>query len=288
MKGVETLRRGADGTPFTGSAGASILVGSRLVTPTASDTRPVTCGSSVQTVNTPDTTICGDGSGSFGIGTRDLGVLAATAQTAAQGGLASFSFPVRYAGAASPQANFSLSATSTLPGALFAVTPDAYLPPTNGQTQAKVAVGVPAGAKPGTYDVKLTARLGNGQTRSATAKLTVRLAPPATGAGGAGGGATAGAAGRLRLTTILPHRLSAKAARRRGIAVLIGATQDVTARVQLFQGRARKPKATKRVRLRVPGPTRVVLKSARLLRGRYRIVILADGRTFVRRAALIK
>ena len=62
----------------------------------------------------------------------------------------------------------------------------------------------------------------------------------------------------------------------------------MVARVQLFQGRARKPKATKRVRLRVPGPTRVVLKSARLLRGRYRVVILADGRTFVRRAALIK
>ena len=42
------------------------------------------------------------------------------------------------------------------------------------------------------------------------------------------------------------------------------------------------------MRLRVPGPIKVVLKSAALKKGPYRIVILADGRTFVRRAALIK
>jgi hypothetical protein len=166
------------------------------------------------------------------------------------------------------------------------VTPDSYLPPTDGSTQARVAVGVPAGARPGTYDVTLTARLGNGQARSATAKLTVRQAP--AGPGGAAGGAGTGTAARLRLTTILPHRLSAKVARRKGVAVLIGATEEVTARVQLFQGRAKKPKASKRVLLRVPGPTKVVLRSARLRKGPYRVVIRADGRTFVRRAVLAR
>ena len=30
--------------------------------------------------------------------------------------------------------------------------------------------------------------------------------------------------------------------------------------MRLFQGRAKKPKAAKRVRLKVPGPTRVVLQ----------------------------
>lgn len=58
--------------------------------------------------------------------------------------------------------------------------------------------------------------------------------------------------------------------------------------MQLFQGRGPKPKASKRVRLRVPGPTRVVLRSARLRKGPYRIVIRADDRTFVRRAALTR
>jgi hypothetical protein len=287
LKLVYPLIRGADGSPFQGPVQAEIRNGSRLVTPTAPEARPVTCGSSLTTVNNQDTTICADGSAGFGIGTRDLGVLAAAAETTVQGGLASLSFPIRFAGPASPQADFALSASSTLPGALFAVTPDAYLPPADGSAQARVAVGVPAGARPGTYDVKLTARLGNGQARSATAKLTVRAAPAAAG-GGTGGGATAATAARLRLTTILPFRLSAKAARRRGVAVLIGATRAVTARVQLFQGRTRRPKAAKRVRLRAPGPTKVVLRSAALGKGKYRVVILADGRTFVRRAALTR
>ena len=283
FKIVEALRRGADGSPFKGPIFTNVVVGARLVTPTAPEGRPVTCGSALTTVNQQDTTICMDGSGGFGDGTRDLGVLAAAARTAVPGELASFTFPLRYAGTASPQADFALTASSTLPGSLFAVTPDTYLPPDDGSAQARVAVGVPAGARPGSYDVTLTARLGNGQMRSATAKLTVREAPAG---GGAAGGAATGTAARLRLTTILPHRLSARVARRRGIVVLIGATEGVSARVRLFQGRARKPKASKQVRLRAPGPTRVVLKSAKLRKGPYRVVISADGRRFVRRAVL--
>jgi hypothetical protein len=279
-KVVLGLRRGADGSPFTGPVQTEILVGVRFVTPALPEARPVDCGPALA-VGSADT-LCQDGSGGFGIGTRDLGVLAAPAETAAQGGLASLAFPVRFAGVATPQANFSFTASSTLPGALFAVTPDSYLPPTDGSTQARVAVGVPAGARPGTYDVTLTARLGNGQARSATAKLTVRQAPAA-----AAGGAT-GAAARLRLRTVLPHRLSARLARRRGIAVLIGATERVTARVRLFQGRPRTPKASKRVRLKVPGPVKVVLRSAAFRTGRYRVVVLADGRRFVRRGALTR
>ena len=36
-----------------------------------------------------------------------------------------------------------------------------------------MAVGIPAGARAGTYDVTLTAKLANGQTRTRTGKLTV-------------------------------------------------------------------------------------------------------------------
>jgi hypothetical protein len=287
LKLVYKLRQGADGSPFKGPVNSSIAVGSRLVTPTAPESRPVTCGSALATVNTQDTTICNDGGGGFGIGTRDLGVLAAASRTAVQGGLATFTFPLRYAGVASPQANFALTASSTLPGGLFAVTPDAYPPPTDGSSEARVAVGVPAGARPGTYKVTLTARLGNGQTRSGTGTLTVRAAPPTPAAQGAAGGG-APAAARLRLTAILPRRLSAALARRRGIVLLLGATKGGAARVKLFQGRAKAPKASKLVRLRVPGPVRVVLRSAKLRKGRYRVVIRADGRNFVRRAALTR
>jgi hypothetical protein len=283
---VLSLRRGADGSPFKGPVQVEILVGSRLVTPSAPDTRPVTCGGSLSGGNEDSTTICHDGSGGFGTSTRDFGVLAAAARTAVQGELATFTFPLRYAGPASPQADFALTASSTLPGALFAVTPDTYLPPADGSSEARVAVGLPDGARPGAYKVTLTARLGNGQTRSATGDLTVRAAPRAAAAGGAAGGA--GPVTRLKLTVILPRHLSARLARRRGIVILIGATKAGPARVQLFQGRVKKPKASKRVRLRVPGPIKVVLRSAKLRKGRYRVVILAEGRRFVRRATLIR
>ena len=103
-----------------------------------------------------------------------------------------------------------------------------------------------------------------------------------------GAAVAGGATARLRLTTVLPRRLSAALARRKGIVVLIGATKTGVARFQLFQGRAKRPKASKRVRLRVPGPTRVVLRSAALAKGPYRVVIRSDGRSFVRRAALTR
>ena len=107
-----------------------------------------------------------------------------------------------------------------------------------------MAVGIPAGARAGTYDVTLTAKLATGQTRSRTGTLTV------TGAGGGGGGTTGGgASAKLKLTTFLPQGLSASTARESGIAVLIGATKKATARVKLFQGSGRKnrrPKASKR------------------------------------------
>jgi hypothetical protein len=87
---------------------------------------------------------------------------------------------------------------------------------------------------------------------------------------------------------VLPRRLSARVARRRGIVVLIGATRTGPARVQIFQGRAKTPKVSKRVRLRVPGPVKVVLKSAKLRKGPYGVVIRADRRSFVRRGLLVR
>ena len=184
---------------------------------------------------------------------------------------------------------FDLTATSTLTGAASAVTPQSLDPGADATSQAVVAVGIPADARAGSYDVTLTARLVNGQTRRGTGRLTVLAGTGGTagGAGGAGGGA-GGPAARLRLTVVLPRGLSLTQARSRGVVVLLGASKAGFARVQLFQGKAKKAKASKRVRLRVPGPVRVVLKSARLRKGPYRIVITADGRTFVRRATLTK
>jgi hypothetical protein len=135
------------------------------------------------------------------LGTRDLGVLAAAPETTVQGGLASLAFPLRYAGTTTPQADFSLAASSTLPGALFAVTPDSYLPPTDGSTLARVAIGVPAGARraPTTSPsppVSATAR----RARRPRSSPCGRLRPGVAGGRRRGEGTAA----RLRLTTILP------------------------------------------------------------------------------------
>jgi hypothetical protein len=287
---ADKLEQAADGSPFRGPLATDVRLGARMVTPAFPESRPVVCGPSLTTAFDEDPApatdnwiICGDAKVATSSQTRDLGVLGGSATgSGAPGSLVSVPFTLRYAGNATASANFALAATTTLPNAVLAVTPGALAPASNSDTQALVAVGVPAGARPGTYDVTLTARLANGQTRTRTGTLTV------TGGGGSG---TTGGTVKLKLTTVLPRGLSALAARRSGIVVLIGANKAGPARVQLFQGtgkKNKKPKASKGVRLRVPGPTRVVLKSAKLKVGPYRVVIKADGRTFVRRAVLKK
>jgi hypothetical protein len=278
------LGRGAGGGPFPGSLESEMRLGGRAVHAAAPGSRPVACGPSLATLYDEDPSvavdiyvICSDNSNSATNLIRDLGVLDGAAGSGPAGGVEIMPFAVRYVGFAAPPPDFRLAATTKLPGATVAVTPATLAPENNSTSLAQVAVGIPPGARAGKYDVTLTARLANGQTRAGTGTLTVLP-----------GAVAGGPAARLRLTTILPRRLSAKTARRRGIVVLIGATKGGPARVQLFQGKGKRPKASKRVRLRVPGPTKVVLRSSKLRKGPYRVVILADGRTFVRRAALIK
>jgi hypothetical protein len=286
------LQRGADGGPFSGPLKGAFLVGARSVSPAGPATRPVACGDSPalhDELPPPQSgddvwIICVDYSAGFTAATRDLGVLDGATASGPAGDVETLPFRVRFAGIATAAADFRLSATTELPGAAIGVTPDTFVPATDGTDTAVVAVGIPAGARPGTYGVTLRARLANGQTRSGTGRLIVQRGASGSGGPGAGGSAAA----RLRLSVILPRRLSARTARRRGVVVLIGATKPGPARVQLFQGRGTLPKASKRVRLRLPGPVRVLLKSARLRKGPYRIVIRADGRTFVRRAALAR
>ena len=289
------LGQAPDGSPFTTPLAQDVRVGGRQVNGSNPATRPVACGPSLTTLFDDDpnpeislehliAVICVDSAATVNTNTRDLGVLGGNATgSGGPASLVSLPFTLRYSGTATAAANFNLSAASTLPNATLAVTPGALAPATNSDTQALVAVGIPAGAKAGTYDVTLTARLANGQIRTRIGKLTV------TGAGGGGG--TTGGNAKLKLTTLLPKGLSVVTARRSGIAVLIGANKTGTARVQLFQGtgrKNRKPKASKVVRLKVPGPTRVVLKSKKLKKGAFRIVIRAGGRNFVRSGNLTK
>lgn len=114
---------------------------------------------------------------------RDLTVLAGKTQPVEPGGTAQVPFTLRYSGPASPDADFAIAASSTVPGVQPLADTTSVAPPSDSDTPLAVAVPVPAGTTPGDYDVTLTASLENGQQRSATGRISVAaptVPPPAT------------------------------------------------------------------------------------------------------------
>jgi hypothetical protein len=104
---------------------------------------------------------------------NDAGILPGKRVTVSPGNGARLSFTFEYDGSA-PHAAFKLSASTTVKHAgahsvLSSITP-------HGTTSKKdtVTVNVPARTKRGTYKVTLTAKLPNGQSRTATAEIKVK------------------------------------------------------------------------------------------------------------------
>ena len=169
----------ADGSPFVGPLQVATILGRRVVSLGARAGRPVTCGDSPFALS-GDGTVCVDWPlaaqiGGFGtFATRDFGVLAGKA-TASPGQTVALPFNVRGAGALPAGLTAALSAAAALPGAgtVTPSVPSAAL--ANGSdTRVTVPVTIPRNAGPGVFDVTLTGRLDNGQTRTGVAKLTVR------------------------------------------------------------------------------------------------------------------
>ncbi len=284
------LPRGADGAPYAqGTITSDWVVGVRNVTSVATATRPVACGTSLTTANrdvddasSPGFTYCLDSSVSVTSAASDLGVVTTGARaTGSPGSLVTMPFILRSGSADGGVTPLSTAATTTLPGASLAGTPAALpQPPKNGDVTALVAVGIPANAAPGVYDVTFTASkgpYGPNFFRSGTGKLTV-LASSAGSGGQAGPGG--GAAGRRTFATILPRRLTVAAARAAGVPVLLGSSVAGPARVRLRQGPTRKPTVSigKRVRLKAPGPVKVTFRSRKLAKGPYRVQVLVSGK----------
>ena len=268
------LAQGADGSPFATPFAYRVVAGGRAVQATTPESRPVSCGTSLTAFN--DAGICVDASLPLAVtGTRDLGIVAG-ARDAARGTLATVPFVVGYAGSATPGADFALSASTTLPGGSPTPILTRLIPASNSVTPVPVALGVPKNATPGAYQVTLIARLANGQTRSATGVLRV-----------SGISTVNLPARKLSIVAILPQGLTASLVRSQGLAVIIGSNRRGVARIQLFQGKGRKPRASLRVRVKVPGPTRVVLRSAVAVPGPYRVRITIRAKKFVRRGILL-
>lgn len=175
----------ADGAPFVGSFRFRPVVGARQAgSPLFPTDRPVDCGANVYDTDNGTGTVCIDSPAPGPVfnqvgydltyPTRDFGVLAGKA-TASPGQTVMLPFNVRGAGALPAGLTAGLSASTGLPGVggVAPSVPTAAL--SNGSdTRVTVPVSIPKAAGPGVFDVSVTGRLGNGQTRTGVAKLTVR------------------------------------------------------------------------------------------------------------------
>lgn len=172
------LPRPADGDAFHGPLLFTPVVGGREIgdsgEPQAGD--PVACGTGVDGDPTAcvDFPLVGELGAVSSVAVSDFGIVAGKA-TASPGQTVTLPFGVRGAGAMPAGLTAALSAATKLPG-VAAVAPNvAGAPLANGSdTRVTVPVTIPTDAPPGAFEVTLTGRLENGQTRTGVSKLTVR------------------------------------------------------------------------------------------------------------------
>lgn len=175
----------ATADPFAGPFNYRTVVGYREVTPSLPADRPVQCGEPVVQTGPATTNCVSDPDAAsldtdLGIQTRDLKISGNGPVTVQRGQTASLTFSLRFAGEADPDANFALSAGTTLPGASATPSISAWEPASDDSSSVDVLLDVPADAAGGIYEVRLIAALPNGQQRSMTRQIKISLpaAPP--------------------------------------------------------------------------------------------------------------
>lgn len=169
----------ADGGSFGGPFTMDVIYGWRLVDDMHPADRPVNCFEFVGEPPTDATAIC-DSAAEGEIGTSDLKIGAPAQVAAFVGGKVKIAFPFDFASTASPLPSFGLAATSTMPKATLALSTPTFVPgapdPSTHRSPAAsrtVKFTVPSNAKPGVYDVTLTATAPQGGAVSQVAKLKV-------------------------------------------------------------------------------------------------------------------
>lgn len=174
----------AAGSPFAGPFATGLTLGWRKVEPGMPASRPVDCVLWEEGEESEKSdAVCIGTVLSGQVGTSDL-KLAAPAQTPVfLGGNAPLAFTANFASTAGTAPAFSLSASSTLPGAKLQLSNPTFVPGApntsthlSAPATQKVTVTVPKNAKPGVYDVTLTAKTAQGASVSQVAKLKVAKA----------------------------------------------------------------------------------------------------------------
>ncbi|HWO82307.1 MAG TPA: hypothetical protein VNM38_00775 [Solirubrobacterales bacterium] len=173
------LPAAADGGSSSPQFKAAIATGWRGVDGTHPADRPVAC-IELEPGPEPDSSAWCEVNEEGELGTSDLKIGAPALAAVFIGGKAEIAFPFDFASTGSPPPGFGLAAASTLANATLKLSSSTFEPgPANPDTHRSpagsrsVTVAVPKNAKPGVYDVTLTATTGAGDSVSQTAKLKV-------------------------------------------------------------------------------------------------------------------
>jgi hypothetical protein len=168
----------ADGSPFVGPFKASPALGFRGVGPEASADRPPKCITSEKEAE-PTDALCIPSEEEAEANTSDLRIASAPTAAVFVGGTATLPFGVNFGSTAPTAPTLSVTATSTLSGAGVTVstptfTPAAVDPGTHRSSGSEtVTMAVPKTAKPGVYEVTLTAKTTQGGTATQVEKIEV-------------------------------------------------------------------------------------------------------------------
>jgi hypothetical protein len=172
----------ADGSPFAGPFATGIAIGFRETSPAFPPNRPVSCVR-IETPEAPDgTAICGGTNQQSQVGTSDLRIAAPSKPIEVfVGGTAPVKFKLNYATTGTSIPSFALRAATSLKGGKASLASGAafvpgLLDPTTHRAPtatSEAKVKVPKSAKPGSYEVTLTATAPQGGTAAAVAKVKV-------------------------------------------------------------------------------------------------------------------
>lgn len=168
----------ADGGPFGGSFETSGIVGWRLVDSSNPADRPINCSQAEPSGEIRSG--CSTTGEFVEYSVSGLVIKPPPAVSAYLGAKASVPFSLDFASGAASPPTFALSAVSTLPEAAITLPQPTFVPgpadPTTHRSPlatGNVEVAIPAKAKPGTYDVTITATGSTGGVVTQVAKLTV-------------------------------------------------------------------------------------------------------------------
>ena len=216
-------------------------------------------------VDSPDAATINGPASSYATGS--LSIVAPATPTVAAGSSVRLGFTGLFSGSNPTGGVFAVAASTTIPGVTPSVTPT-FAPGPDSSNPLTVSLAVPASTHVGTYDVTVSATVA-GITRSVTGHITVKAAP-----------ASAAASGKKATLTSSVKTTTLKVARKTGIPVTLKLSRASSISLVALQTKP-KVSVTVRKKLKAGKKTVVLIKSAKLHKGKVTITFKGGGVTRV-------